>query len=115
MALEIGATSNVVYDAIVEGCDDDDDDDDILGIDAEFRLPTIDIDDIQIGYPNAMVLLEHLGRMGEGNACTNRKERVGLTTFLWAECLYRTTKQERGTLLLIVEMRKTRVLSLRFK
>jgi NADH dehydrogenase [ubiquinone] 1 alpha subcomplex assembly factor 5 len=54
-----------------------------------FRLPTIDIDDIQIGYPNAMVLLEHLGRMGEGNACTNRKERVGLTTFLGAECLYR--------------------------
>jgi NADH dehydrogenase [ubiquinone] 1 alpha subcomplex assembly factor 5 len=54
-----------------------------------FRLPTIDIDDIQIGYPNAMVLMEHLGRMGEGNACTNRKERVGLSTFLGAACLYR--------------------------
>ncbi len=54
-----------------------------------FRLPTIDIDDIQIGYPNAMVLMEHLGRMGEGNACTNRKERVGVGTFLGAACLYR--------------------------
>lgn len=54
-----------------------------------FRLPTIDIDDIQIGYPNAMVLMEHLGRMGEGNACTNRKERIGLGTFLGAACLYR--------------------------
>ncbi|KAL3758129.1 hypothetical protein ACHAWU_004210 [Discostella pseudostelligera] len=54
-----------------------------------FRLPTIDIDDIQIGYPNAMVLMEHLGRMGEGNACTNRKERVGLGTLIGAACLYR--------------------------
>ena len=54
-----------------------------------FRLPTIDIDDIQIGYPNAMVLMEHLDRMGEGNACMNRRDRVGLGTFLGAACLYR--------------------------
>jgi len=53
-----------------------------------FRLPTIDIDDIQIGYPNAFVLMEHLARMGEGNACTSRRERVGLGTFLGAACLY---------------------------
>ena len=55
----------------------------------KFRLPTIDIDDIQIGYPNAMVLMEHLGRMGEGNACMNRRDRVGLGTFIGAACLYR--------------------------
>ncbi|KAL7529984.1 hypothetical protein ACHAXR_003259 [Thalassiosira sp. AJA248-18] len=54
-----------------------------------FRLPTIDIDDIQIGYPNAMVLMEHLARMGEGNACMNRRDRVGLGTFVGAACLYR--------------------------
>ena len=42
-----------------------------------------------LGYPNAMVLMEHLQRMGEGNACTNRRERVGLGTFLGAACLYR--------------------------
>ena len=36
-----------------------------------------------------MVLMEHLQRMGEGNACTNRRERVGLGTFLGAACLYR--------------------------
>ncbi|KAL7437828.1 hypothetical protein ACHAXM_005853 [Skeletonema potamos] len=53
-----------------------------------FKLPTIDVDDIQIGYPNMMVLMEHLGRMGEGNACLNRKERVGLGTFVGAACLY---------------------------
>lgn len=54
-----------------------------------FKLPTIDVDDIQIGYPNMMVLMEHLNRMGEGNACANRKDRVGLGTFLGAACLYR--------------------------
>eukprot|EP00985_Skeletonema_marinoi_P010803 scaffold5063_cov184-Skeletonema_marinoi.AAC.3 len=53
-----------------------------------FKLPTIDVDDVQIGYPNMMVLMEHLGRMGEGNACLNRKERVGLGTFVGAACLY---------------------------
>ena len=36
-----------------------------------------------------MVLMEHLGRMGEGNVSVNRKERVGLGTFLGAACLYR--------------------------
>lgn len=54
-----------------------------------FKLPTIDVDDIQIGYPNAMVLMEHLARMGEGNACSNRRDRVGLGTFVGAACLYR--------------------------
>jgi len=54
-----------------------------------FKLPTIDVDDIQIGYPNMMVLMEHLNRMGEGNACANRKDRVGLGTFLGGACLHR--------------------------
>ncbi|KAL7473001.1 hypothetical protein ACHAXS_013387 [Conticribra weissflogii] len=54
-----------------------------------FRLPTIDVDEIQIGYPNMMVLMEHLGRMGEGNASVNRRDRVGLGTFLGGACMYR--------------------------
>ncbi|KAL7426083.1 hypothetical protein ACHAXM_000309 [Skeletonema potamos] len=51
-------------------------------------MPTIDVHDIQIGYPNIMVLMEHLGRMGEGNACLN--ERRGLVLeHLWVlRCLY---------------------------
>ena len=53
-----------------------------------FRLPTIDVDDVRVGYPNAMVLMEHLGRMGEGNACSSRRDGVGLGTFLGAACLY---------------------------
>ena len=54
-----------------------------------FKLPTVDVDEISIGYPNMMVLMEHLGRMGEGNACLARKERVGLGTFLAAAAVYR--------------------------
>jgi NADH dehydrogenase [ubiquinone] 1 alpha subcomplex assembly factor 5 len=53
-----------------------------------FQLPTIDVDDVRVGYPNAMVLMEHLGRMGEGNACSSRRDGVGLGTFLGAACLY---------------------------
>ena len=33
--------------------------------------------------------MEHLGRMGEGNACMNRRDRVGLGTFIGAACLYK--------------------------
>jgi len=54
-----------------------------------FQLPTIDVDDIRIGYPNAFVLMEHLDRMGEGNASMNRRDRVGLGTFVGAACVYR--------------------------
>lgn len=55
---------------------------------AGFTLPTVDIDTIKLAYPNAMVLMEHLQRMGEGNACVNRRERVGLDTFLATSCMY---------------------------
>ena len=41
-----------------------------------------------MGYPNAMVLMEHLQRMGENNASTNRKTSVGSNTFLAAACIY---------------------------
>jgi NADH dehydrogenase [ubiquinone] 1 alpha subcomplex assembly factor 5 len=54
-----------------------------------FKLPTVDVDEISIGYPNMMVLMEHLGRMGEGNACNARKDRVGIGTFLGAAAVYR--------------------------
>ncbi|KAL7534424.1 hypothetical protein ACHAWF_004831 [Thalassiosira exigua] len=57
--------------------------------DAGFRLPTIDVDDVRVGYPDALVLMEHLARMGEGNACADRRARVGTGTFVGAACLYR--------------------------
>jgi hypothetical protein len=43
-----------------------------------------------------MVLMEHLGRMGEGNACSARRDRVGLGTFLGAACLYGELYPEGG-------------------
>lgn len=55
---------------------------------AGFNLPTLDVDTITVAYPNAMVLMEHLQRMGEGNACITRRPRTSLDTFLAAACLY---------------------------
>jgi len=56
---------------------------------AGFALPTVDVDTITLTYPNAMVLMEHLQRMGEGNACSNRKaDRTSMDTFLAASCIY---------------------------
>lgn len=40
---------------------------------AGFSLPTVDVDTITIGYPNAIVLMEHLAAMGEGTASLNRQ------------------------------------------
>lgn len=55
---------------------------------AGFMLPTIDIDTIHISYPNALVLMEHIQRMGEGNACVQRKMRVSSGIFLAGACIY---------------------------
>ena len=55
---------------------------------AGFALPTVDLDTITVGYPNAMVLMEHLQRMGEGNAALSRKAAVSRDTFLSAACMY---------------------------
>ena len=55
---------------------------------AGFTLPTVDIDTVKVSFPNAMVLMEHLQRMGEGNASLNKKERVSISTFLASACIY---------------------------
>jgi len=55
---------------------------------AGFTLPTVDVDTVPIAYPNAMVLMEHLQRMGEANACINRRTRTSLDTFLAAAAVY---------------------------
>lgn len=43
---------------------------------------------MQISYPNAIVLMEHLQHMGEGNASLNRQFAVGADTFLATAALY---------------------------
>jgi len=55
---------------------------------AGFTLTTVDIDTVKFGYPNAMVLMEHLQRMGEGNACINRRKRISIDTLIATACLY---------------------------
>jgi len=55
---------------------------------AGFNLTTIDVDTIKLGYPNAMVLMEHLQRMGESNACLNRRQAMSADTFLASACIY---------------------------
>lgn len=55
---------------------------------AGFALPTIDIDTVRISYPDAPVLMEHLQRMGEGNASLRRREQTGRDIFLAAACIY---------------------------
>mmetsp|Transcript_3905 Transcript_3905/g.4329 ORF Transcript_3905/g.4329 Transcript_3905/m.4329 type:complete len:418 (+) Transcript_3905:102-1355(+) len=55
---------------------------------AGFALPTIDIDTVKISYPSAPVLMEHLQRMGEGNASLRRRKYTGKDVFLAASCIY---------------------------
>jgi Methylase involved in ubiquinone/menaquinone biosynthesis len=55
---------------------------------AGFNLTTIDIDTIKLGFPNAMVCMEHLQRMGESNACLNRRPSMSVDTFLASACMY---------------------------
>jgi NADH dehydrogenase [ubiquinone] 1 alpha subcomplex assembly factor 5 len=55
---------------------------------AGFALPTLDTDTLTVAFPDAMVLMQHLQRMGESNAGIKRRERTSLDTFLATACLY---------------------------
>lgn len=55
---------------------------------AGFSLPTIDVDEITIGYPDAITLMKHLQKMGESSASLNRQLTVGKDTFLATAALY---------------------------
>jgi NADH dehydrogenase [ubiquinone] 1 alpha subcomplex assembly factor 5 len=55
---------------------------------AGFSLPTLDVDTIRISYPNAPILMEHLQRMGEGNASLRRRDFTSKDVFLAAACIY---------------------------
>ncbi|GKY95407.1 hypothetical protein MPSEU_000502200 [Mayamaea pseudoterrestris] len=55
---------------------------------AGLALPTIDIDTVSVSFPDAGVLMEHLQRMGESNACTKKRDRTPLDVLLAAACIY---------------------------
>ena len=63
---------------------------------AGFKLTTVDIDTIKLGFPNAMVCMEHLQRMGESNACLNRRPAMSADTFLASACIYDEIYQLEG-------------------
>ena len=63
---------------------------------AGFNLTTIDIDTIRLGFPNAMVCMEHLQRMGENNACLSRRPKMSADTFLASACIYDDMFQLEG-------------------
>jgi NADH dehydrogenase [ubiquinone] 1 alpha subcomplex assembly factor 5 len=55
---------------------------------ANFALPTVDVDTITVSYANAAVLMEHLVAMGEGSAALNRRYSVGKESFLAMAAVY---------------------------
>ena len=57
---------------------------------AGFKLPTVDVDTVAVGYPDMFVLMEHLQGMGEANASAGREGRGGgdMDVFLSAAAIY---------------------------
>jgi len=55
---------------------------------AGFALPTVDVDTITVSYPDVFTLMEHLQRMGEGQASLSRQFHVGSDTFLATAAIY---------------------------
>ena len=55
---------------------------------AGFNLPTVDTDIIRLDFPDAFMLMEHLGGMGEGNACALRRDVLSRDTLTAAAVAY---------------------------
>ena len=54
-----------------------------------FKLVTVDVDDIVVGYPSVMALLADLQAMGESSALRGRVGPIGREVLLAAEGIYR--------------------------
>ncbi|PSK60254.1 NADH dehydrogenase [Elsinoe australis] len=67
---------------------------------AGFKLLTVDVDDIVVGYPDLVSLLRDLNAMGEGNASLRmEKGAIGRETMMATEGVYRELYgEEDGTL-----------------
>lgn len=55
---------------------------------AGFTLPTVDVDDIVVHYPDVLSLVKHLREMGETNALKQRRESLPRDTALAAAVAY---------------------------
>ena len=64
---------------------------------AGFGLVTVDVDDVIVGYPGMVELLEDLRGMGEGNAVLGRKEgQISRGMLMAAEGIYKELHCEEG-------------------
>jgi NADH dehydrogenase [ubiquinone] 1 alpha subcomplex assembly factor 5 len=55
---------------------------------AGLALPTVDVDTVSVGYPDAFSLMRHVVCMGEGMATYDRQAFIGLDTMLAAAAHY---------------------------
>lgn len=55
---------------------------------AGLAIPTVDVDDIEVYYPDPVALIRHLRRMGESNALLQRRSALPRDTALAAAAAY---------------------------
>ena len=55
---------------------------------AGLQIPSVDVDDIVVNYPDPVALVQHLREMGENNALLNRREYLQRDTALAAAAAY---------------------------
>ena len=55
---------------------------------AGFAIPTVDVDDITVHYPDVVALIRHLRQLGEGNALRQRREALPRDTALASAAAY---------------------------
>eukprot|EP00890_Picochlorum_soloecismus_P001602 jgi/Picsp_1/2442/NSC_05903-R1_sam-dependent methyltransferase len=55
---------------------------------AGLQIPSVDVDDIVVNYPDPVALVRHLREMGENNALLNRREYLQRDTALAAAAAY---------------------------
>ncbi|EPQ25798.1 uncharacterized protein PFL1_06665 [Pseudozyma flocculosa PF-1] len=55
---------------------------------AGFTIPTVDVDEVSIGYPSMFELMSDLRDMGESNAVINRRPHLRRDTMLAASAIY---------------------------
>ena len=55
---------------------------------AGFTIPTVDVDEVSVGYPSMYELMHDLRDMGESNAVINRRGQLRRDTMLAAGAIY---------------------------
>lgn len=63
---------------------------------AGFTIPTVDVDEVQVGYPSMYELMHDLRDMGESNAVINRRGQLRRDTMLSAAAIYEAMHGQSG-------------------